>query len=795
MLAQNFYTLSGIVSDIKTGLPIEGAAVSLEGTRVGMFTNKDGQYNFCDIKEGRYKLDIQYIGYENDSVIFNITRNMVYNIQLKPSSISLNEVIVKGNEHDLSKTISNVGSSRSVIIDKPTINFSKLLTNVSGVSTIDIGSGISKPVIRGLGFNRIAVINRGITQQNHQWGADHGLEINQFDFESATVHKGANSLMFGSDAMAGAIEVEPEGFAKPVYSENGVYQWLEPKFRGEAILWGATNNDMLGGAFKGSWQKQKYFVRAIYSYQDYADYRVPASEFNYLSYNFPIHNKQLKNTAGKEQNISLSAGYILNKNLRTIFNVSDNYQKAGFFSGAHGIPDASKMEPDGSTRNIDMPYSNANHFTVTNNTQWQNSSVRLLINTGYQDNHRQEFSYFHSHYGSQTPPADIDPNLELDFKLKTYSSNARLFVDENEVWRKTIGISFEHQENRVGGYNFFLPRFNQTTAGIFLVNNYYATPKLYFTGGIRYDIGGIDITGFYDPNLAQYLQNKGYSQTEIDENAWRAYDTDRHFGSFSGSVGLNYTENSEHYLSVFTNIGKSFRFPTAAELGSNGVHHGAFRHEVGNPNLDAEQGYSFDAGFVLDKPRSYRVELNLFANYFSNFIYLQPSLEWSLLPDAGQRYNYMQSKALIGGGEYKLSWNVTPEIVLTTGGEYVQNENLDTHYPLPFTPPFSMKNEIAYSKNKDQGKLSYYGLSFSHQWFADQNRIANGEEKTPGANLFNITAGADYKISKKCTVRLNIQAQNIFDTRYLNHLSFYRKLNIPEPGRNIQVFIRIPFSS
>lgn len=795
LCAQEFNTISGTVKDKKTGEPIESVAVSIEGTKVGMFTDKKGNFLFCDMKKGQYKMEFRYIGYEDMSIPIDLIKDYNADFYMIPSSVSLNEVEIQGNMNNNARAISKITINQTSMFDKVTPNFSKLLANVPGVSTIDIGAGISKPVIRGLGFNRIAVINRGITQQNQQWGADHGLEINQFDFESATIHKGAASLMFGSDAMAGAVEIEPEGFAKIPYSRWNEYDWNEPYFKGEAIIWGATNNDMLGGAFKGSVQKKNYFLKTIYSYQDYADYRVPADEFNYLSYNFPIRNRQLKNTAGKEQNISLSLGYAFNRNLQTSFNVGNNYQKSGFFSGAHGIPDISKLEPDGSTRNIDMPYSRANHFTITNNTQWQNGMVRLVVNSGYQDNHRQEYSPFHSHYGSQSPAEGIDPNLELDFRLKTYSSNASLFIDENKQWRKTIGAAFEYQHNRVGGYNFFLPEFDQITGGLYLINKYYYQPNLYFTGGLRYDVGKIDITGFYDPELAKYLERQGHSSSLVEENAWRAYDTDRHFGSFSGSLGFNYTNDGWNNLSVFANIGKSFRFPTAAELGSNGVHHGAFRHEIGNPNLDAEQGYSLDVGFEINKAKTYSVQLSLFSNYFSNFIYLQPSLEWSLLPDAGQRYNYTQAEALLLGGEYKLTWYAIPEIALSTEGEYVRNENLDTKYPLPFTPPFKMKNEIIYSKSRGEKKISYYNFSISHQWFSDQNRIANGEEKTPGANLFNITAGLDYRISPKSTIRLNIQAQNIFDTRYLNHLSFYRKLNIPEPGRNIQIFIRVPFNS
>ena len=72
---------------------------------------------------------------------------------------------------------------------------------------MDIGPGISKPVIRGMGFNRISVVDKGVIQQNQQWGADHGLDIDQYDIDRVLIHKGPLSLYHGSDAMGGVIEI------------------------------------------------------------------------------------------------------------------------------------------------------------------------------------------------------------------------------------------------------------------------------------------------------------------------------------------------------------------------------------------------------------------------------------------------------------------------------------------------------------------------------------------------------------------------------------------------------------
>jgi len=237
------------------------------------------------------------------------------------------------------------------------------------------------------------------------------------------------------------------------------------------------------------------------------------------------------------------------------------------------------------------------------------------------------------------------------------------------------------------------------------------------------------------------------------------------------------------------NIGKSFRFPTANELASNGVHHGAFRHEQGDPYLKPEQGYQLDVNYTLHKDL-FMLTLSPYVSYFSNYIYLAPQGEWSVLPHAGQIYKYSEAEALFMGGEYDLNVSVYHHIDFRTSGQYIYNQNLTDKHPLPFTPPFSMRNELGYS-NKYKS-IQSYRFSLEHQLYAAQNRNAQNEEKTPGTNLFNFSANANLLINK-FRFSLRLQVQNIFDTKYMNHLSFYRKIEVPEPGRNIQLLIKIPF--
>ncbi len=110
-------------------------------------------------------------------------------------------------------------------------NFMQAMENIPGVQAMDIGSGFSKPMIRGMGFNRIAVLENGIKQEGQQWGADHGLELDAFNIGAVNVLKGPSSLLYGSDAMGGVIDVVPP--AVPV--DNRVFG--DVTLLGKSVEW------------------------------------------------------------------------------------------------------------------------------------------------------------------------------------------------------------------------------------------------------------------------------------------------------------------------------------------------------------------------------------------------------------------------------------------------------------------------------------------------------------------------------------------------------------------------------
>ena len=659
------------------------------------------------------------------------------------------------------KTAGKLGSALSVDVAEKdflsghfTGNLIQALEHIPGIRSMDIGSGFSKPMIRGMGFNRISVTENGIKQEGQQWGSDHGLEIDAFNIERVIIRKGPASLLYGSDAMGGVIEISQV----PPPFENQL--WGEVSFLGKSV------NEALGGSVLVGIKKNRWYTKLRYSEQHFGDYQIPTDTIVYLTQRIPVYGKRLKNTAGFERDINSYTEYRAGKYYSN-YSFSNVYQKTGFFPGAHGIPDLSRVQDDGDKRNIELPHSKVNHFKFTSRQQYVWDELLVSWDWGYQNNHREEWSLFHTHYGTQSPP-EKNPDKELDFLLDTYSSSMKIKTIVSPLWEYTAGWDVQYQQNRIGGYSFLLPRYDRFTTGLFGLANWKPAQSLSFSGGIRYDYGTIDVSEYIDPYL--------------EENQFRSYSVERSFGDFSGSLGVVWNIRNQHLLKA--NIGHSFRLPGANELAANGVHHGTFRHEQGDSTLRSERGWQIDVSYLYgNKTLSFSV--SPFVNWFSNYIYLKPTGEWSMLPHAGQIYRYTGDEAFFAGIEVSFGLDIIPCLNYSFSGDYVYTFNRDERTALSFSPPSSMRNTLTWKKDKFQLYAELHSI-------ASQKRVAKNEDPTPGVNLINLGGSVSVPICKTM-IDVSLSLRNLSDAKYYNHLSFYRKVEIPEPGRNIQLLIKVPF--
>jgi iron complex outermembrane receptor protein len=568
--------------------------------------------------------------------------------------------------------------------------------------------------------------------------------------------------------MGGVIEISQ----LPAPSENQVY--------GEIAMLGKSVNGMLGASIMSGIRKNSWHVKLRFSEQHFADYRIPADTIVYLTQRLPVRNRRLKNTAGFERDAGLFAEY-RNGRYFASYAAGNVHQKVGFFPGAHGIPDASRLNDDGDSRNTDLPYSMVNHFKISSHQRYTLSKAVVYLDAGYQNNHREEWSLFHTHYGNQPAP-ETDPDKELVFLLNTFSSSLKADLIYSSSWKHTFGVDVQRQRNTTGGYSFLLPEYGRFTTGALWLSVFRPNGRFSLSGGLRYDYGKMDVSASRDVYLEKYLRERNYDDATVETYKWRSRNVNRHFGDVSGSLGFVWILDRTHQLKV--NLGRSFRLPGANELASNGVHHGAFRHEQGNASLVSERGWQSDASYTCEY-KSVVFTASPFVSWFDRYIYLRPSGEWSILPHAGQIYRYSGVEAVFAGTEVELQINIFRNLTYRLTGEYVYTRNLDEHTPLSFSPPASMRNSLTWSRK-------FIRLNVELQSVATQNRVAKNEDVTRGANLLNV--GAAIKIPLPDTFAdITFSLQNVFNTKYYNHLSFYRKIEIPEPGRNFQLLIKIPF--
>jgi iron complex outermembrane receptor protein len=684
----------------------------------------------------------------------------------KDTVVLLNEVIVNayGRRNMQMQSPQNVVQIGESFLKK---NFSgslmQSLEKIPGIRAIGIGSGQSKPAIRGLGFNRMLVAENGVKHEGQQWGEDHGLEIDQFALDNIEIVKGPGALLYGSDAIAGVINLKSSYIPQ---------ETLE----GEINLFGRTNNESAGISAHLGGRKSGFWCKANFTLIDYADYRVPADSIQYYSYYIKIKDRRLRNTAGKERNGGVHFGFISDR-LLTTFYLSDVYAKSGFFADAHGLEvRLSEIDYDKSVRDIDLPYHSVNHFKVTNHTNYRFDNLMLYGDFSYQNNYRREYSEPVSHGYMPIPPN----TLERRFNKGVYTANVTVKFAFASGHNLHAGFNFERQNNRRGGWGFIIPDFRTNSLGAFIYDKWRLSDNLIISGGVRLDRIQTETDRYED----------WYKMPDEDGNLVykeRSAALRRTFRCLTWSVGLNY--NWEDWI-LKANIGKSFRAPIPKELASDGVNYHIFRYEKGNAGLSPEESYQLDAG-INRRIGKLDVRIEPYLNYFPNYIYLNPTADYN---EGLQMYYYTQSKVFRWGFEFDIHYKIIECVEVSLMGDYLYARQLSGDkkgYTLPFSPPAGATLEIKYRPQiRRAGEDAY--ISLVYRAVAAQNEIVPPENTTPGYRLLNAAWGRSFTVGET-SVEVGFQANNLLNKRYYDHTGFYRLIDAPEAGRNFSVIIGFNF--
>lgn len=781
-LGQSPLSVSGRITD-ENGRPMRGAVVVLKPGPGFTVSNDEGVFRINSLNKGSYQISISFTGYHTYIDTLVPESDVWLEVALKVSFQTLQEVRVvsaypeeRKREMPVSIEIVNSEYIRQYLGGSLMASLGRL----PGVTSVEIGSGQSKPVIRGLGFNRMVVVEHGIRHEGQQWGADHGLEIDQYAVDQAEIIKGPSSLLYGSEAIGGVIVLK--GAPPPAAGTAG----------GQVDFTAASNNLLVGSSLNLYYRKSKWFATLRTTATDYADYRVPANHVDIYSYRAPLDGMRLRNTAGNEQNIHFSTGILSDRFSSRLF-ISFVSGKSGFFANAHGLEPrmVDTALHDNSARDIRMPFHEVQHLKVVSKNQWISAVNTFTMELGYQRNLRHEWSEYTDHgYMPSTFPESLPfpETLERMFLKDIWSGNLHLQTQLGKKLRLTSGLNSETQSNKIDGRNFIIPAYERQSLGVFIYGRYSPSHRDFLHAGLRYDVSRLQSESYFDWFESPVVVNGDTTGRKLQ----RAETLNRNFSTMTWAAGWNHNREQ---TSLKLNLGKSFRIPHARELAANGVNYHQFSFEMGDPSIKPEISYQADLG-VEYYTRKFAIGVTPFVNYFKNYIYLNPTFGFDRLYGNGnQIFRYEQTQVMRFGGELHTHYDLTSFLHIGAMAEYVYSEQLSgakKGFSVPFSPPLSALINLRASKAA-AGPLHKPWFSIDLNLVAAQNRIVPPEEKTPGYNLVHIRMGTELWINRHM-YSVAVQVNNIFNRKYFHHTSYYRLINAPEPGRNVMVNISVPFN-
>lgn len=766
--------LSGRVTDAKNNQPLSGATIFINDVKSGCATDANGFFQIKNIPEGSHLVEVSHIGYGSIAENIFITGDTKKDFALTESAVENNAVVVTGvtKATQIKKIPFQVSLiKKEELAQNAGSNIIEALTKKSGISSVSTGPAISKPVIRGLGYNRVLTINDGVRQEGQQWGDEHGIEIDEASVNKIEILKGPASLIYGSDAMAGVINIitntpVPVNTLKANFGTN--YQSNNRLQAFNASI-GANSNGFNWNFYSSSKKAHDYRNK----YDDYV-------------FNSKFRENNVGGYAGYNGGWGYSHLLFSNYDLKTGLVEGERDDEGYFIKPVAGGGETRATENDFKSFTPTVPYQRIRHFKTAIDNSLRIGKNRLSLNVGWQLNKREEFG-------------NIDDLNErsLFFDLKTLTYTTQFHLKEINGWKTSIGANGMHQQNKNLGVEQLIPDYTMNDIGAYV----YAQKeikKITFSGGARFDNRTFDAGDLLD---GASVKSDGFKKT---------------FSNFSGSLGM--AAQLTDVLNIKLNVARAFRAPTAAELGSNGNHEGTLRYEYGNINLKSETSLQFDGGLDFNTDHI-SVSVSGFYNSFSNFIFYR-KLEAAAGGDSTININgddltafiFDQRKATLSGVEatldfhpHPLDWLHIQNTFSVTNGRF--KKQVESTRFMPFIPAARLLTEIkaSFAKAADNIRNFYLKLELDNTFAQDNVFTAyNTETKTAGYFLLNAGAGMDITSNKGNTiVSINFIANNLADAAYQNHLSRLKysaenmatgRTGVFNMGQNFSIKINVPLT-
>lgn len=728
--AQN--TIEGNITDEKN-VPVFGVQIYIEQLHTGTTSDENGHYKISSIPNGTHQLFFNYLGYEIKTIEVTLSdQEKELNITLTEAVFHMDEIIVSAPFHKAQNenVMKVVSKSIASLKKEGGISLIESLTNIPGVEEISTGTGIGKPVIRGLSGNRVLVYTQGVRLENQQYGDEHGLGVNEAGIESVEVIKGPASLLYGSDALGGVVYLNPEKFALPKTKSLEINQKFYSNTLGSNTSFGVKN----------SGNKLKFLGRVTYN--THADYKIP-------------NGKRVTNTRFNEGDLKLGVGLNTEKYVSEIrYNL--NVSEIGITEG---------VDIQSKNRTPNLPYQDIKNQIFSFHNHFFLNNSRLDLDLGYIDNHRKEFED-HEHQENPNEP-ESNEDAPINMKLATLSYSLKYEFPKTDKFESIVGIQGMNQNNSNFGEEILIPNATTNDIGLFVTSLFSWKEVNQFQAGLRLD--------HRDLTSESYMIEDGDLPHEIEA-------LDLTFQNLTFSLGNKFL--IKKVVTTRINFASGFRAPNLGELSSFGIHHGTNRFEIGNPDLKSEQNFQLDLSLEYQS-KHFELFLNGFYNKIKNYIFLEPTLQ---VIEGFEVYKFVQNNSKLYGGEIGFHLHPHPMdwLHIESNFETVTGIQDNGDY-LPLIPSNKLTNSIRTEFNINKKMMDSY-FSVSLKSYFKKTNVNSLEQQTNGYNLLNFSLGTNFDFGKS-DLQIQINLNNALNETYISHLSRLKIYGVPNIGRNLMLGI------
>ena len=779
-IAQNCqYSLKGKISDFHDNSSIIGASLQIVNSNKNTITNFDGSFEFKNLCKGKITIVIKHVACESKTISFIISKDIVKEITLEHHLEELEEVVVKSESKSESTSIEK-SIKKDIITNFSDKSLGDALNTLSGVSSLNTGNTIVKPMIHGLHSSRLLIINNNVRMFDQEWGDEHAPNIDMNASDRIDVIKGANSLKFGSDAVGGLIVVRGKKYAR------------KDSLFGSSLM--SFNSNGFGGNLNSEIiksYKSGYYTKVQMSYRRFGDFKAA---------DYSLTNSGLENI-----NASFRLGY--NSYLKGFeFYYSQVNNKFAILKSSHigNVNDLvtaiNSLEPrviKEFSFSIDNPKQSIIHHLgkIEAYKRFQGFG-KLTFQYDFQVNRRREFDLRRG---------DLKNTPVIDLRLVTNSIQSDLQVKPNDNLKLNIGFLGRFQQNNPisTGYRPLIPNFDKFDMGLYTIGNYSLNESTELNAGIRYDFSKIKARKWY--NITDWNETYNYDELfpefETGTIAGVRIFTKPQYTFHNFSTGLGLLKKINDDLSLFINYGLANRVPNPSELFSDGLHHSAARIEKGLLNINKETANKFIVSMERNN-NNFGFVISPYFKKINGFIQLIPVGISTTIRGAFPVYEYNQIDAEIYGIDIDLNKKINNRLDYYGSISLLRGKNTSENLPLINMPAANFNNKLMYF-NEEFKQLS---VSITHKTVLQQNRFPDYNFFTldpvsqqdvfvdisstpPTYSIFGLNISSAFNEGK---LQFELNVENLFNTSYREHLNRLRYFS-DELGRNINFKIKINY--